>query len=308
MSEHNEPSTYIEDTRVAEEVAYSAKDARSAAAALRRLNPIITEYSEGKDSRADAWPEASSKIMAAYAIYPEIFMKMYGANPTSSGSSYRDSDVHRAINEILISDSVPVHKLQVEGADGADMDIDERADIIEKITEALLVNPPSQDFLGDYGLGSQRYLGSKQKGYKRVVTRQDVLDVFNSYAYYSGELRMVSDDIIRWTEIIDERRSPEAINIQAKPTLLRVILNALDRLDIYTRSVESSSFQAELHEKLKLALNTESTTIMELINLYVDNALASLELIKTVQAKKLETYTAVVSGDAASYISPEKVE
>lgn len=301
MSELNTPDTYIEDPLVAVEVAYSAKDIRSEAAAIRLVDSLAEEAKtlEPRDYKGKA--EYTEKLMGAYAIYPEVFIKAFGG-PNKDRDSLSEHELTDAIAKITKRGFLPLGEW---GGKAEVSDIDKKADVIETVAEALIVHPPSQDFLRDNKLGREQYLGTRQKGYRWVISIEDVVEQLDGWKALDKNIHETEYDVNRILEKYGRLNTELPDNTNTK---LSLILSSFDRVEVYTYVDGHKEMEKEFTDKVRAAKNSDTTTIADLRDLYVVGADAALELMRSTRDKHLAVYEAIVSGNAARYKSPNPSE
>ena len=291
MSELMGQEKFSDDPDVIWEVAHSAKDKHSTAAAIRLVAGIVDKL---KDSdRTDPHKQADfiAEIMGAYAVYPEVFNLAYKPSDKAGGLSAEQQT--KAALDIQSRGRLDMYRYSDSSHSGAE-EFDKQADVIEAVTEALLVNPPSQDFLKDHNLGQYTYLGSRAKGYEYRVTAQDVLALVSSAEFFKNRHQAVTNDFGHMTEMYAESWDDSDRN----SSKLQFIVNILDRVSSYMPDPKHTK---EFEDRVLAAKNSEDTTIGDLMQLYKDGTAKALELLTQAEAGNRKLFGDIISGAASTY-------
>ena len=288
---------FISDTDIAHEVALSARLERSLAAASRRVELIVEEFGELGAADHVKRSDFTNRIMGVYAIYPEVFAKLFARRVDSDvpqGMSY--DDLREATRVIYNNRGLPLYNIVGADEDPSADRLDYRADTIEAATEALLVHPPSQDFLKDNNLGQSTYLGSLSKGYEQRITAKEIVKLIESAEYFENQHKYVSSLHGHWVDAYTTHDD----NPQISNNRLQLIINALDAVPAYM-PVSKLDIRDEFKSQVNVAKNSEDTTIGALWELYMTGAAEALNLLEQEAARNRELFQAIVSGDANAY-------
>ena len=292
MSETVGESRLIEDKELAETVAYAAKDLRSTAAAKRQIDSILAEAKDAmvEKNGIKSMPEIITRIIGIYAIYPEVFNKIFG------NGAEEESEMFSQVSQLLRIGELPTRNI-VGYDDRHDADIfDERANELEGIAEALEASRPSQEFLKDFQLGHDTYLGSKEKGNQYVVTLEDVRKLLDSIKYNNRRMNIVEAELLNSNLDLAEANSSQ--------NQLQRVLYSLEMVDLYMPT-GSKEQRKDFSDRVNEARNSEETTMAYLRALYSQGLVIALELYTKIRDKKQEIYDAIISGEAATYKTPE---
>lgn len=288
---------YISDIDIAHEVALSAKLERSIAAASRRVELIVEEIGEPGAGDHVKRSDFTNRIMGVYAIYPEVFAKLFARrvdSDVSQGMSY--DDLGEATRVIYNNRGLPLYNIVGADEDPSADRLDYRADTTEAATEALLVHPPSQDFLKDNNLGQSTYLGSLSKGYEQRITVKEIVKLIASAEYFENQHKYVSSLHGHWVDAYTTHDD----NPQISNNRLQLIINALDAVPAYMPA-SKLDIRDEFKSQVNVAKNSEGTTIGALWELYMGGAAEALNLLEQEAARNRELFQAIVSGDANAY-------
>lgn len=299
MSEFNkrseQPDGYIVDSNVALEVAYSAKGYRDIAAASRTVESILND--NAKESVNDGMQLRllrAGRLMAAYAIYPESFSKLV------KGKEIDDEAMYKLVPYITKIGGLPTEASPCGKKYDSEI-LDSKAEIRESIAEALVVNPPNQDFLRDFDLGDRVPLGSKDKGYEYRVNVEGVAELLDSIDIIDDNIKRTNVEARAWDRMYEEA----SVSSGDGSNKLQRVMNMFRRVDIYLLSYteERTDFESQVLE----ATNTETTTIADLKALYDKGVVAALDAMNKRRKEKQAAYNAVISGDASSHVSSKAV-
>lgn len=288
---------FISDIDIAHEVALSARLERSIAAASRRVELIVEEFGELGAADHVKRSDFTNRVMGVYAIYPEVFAKLFARRVGSDmpqGMSY--DALGEATRVIYNNRGLPLYNIVGADEDPSAERFDYRADIVEAATEALLVRPPSQDFLKDNNLGQSTYLGSLSKGYEQRITAKEIVELIASAEYFENQYKYVSSLHGHWVDAYTMHDD----NPQTSTNRLQLIINALDAVPAYM-PVSKLDKSDEFKSQVIVAKNSEDTTIGALWELYMTGAAEALNLLKQESESNRELFQAIVSGDANAY-------
>ncbi len=288
---------FISDIDIAHEVALSARLERSIAAASRRVELIVEEFGELGAADHVKRSDFTNRVMGVYAIYPEVFAKLFARRVGSDmpqGMSY--DALGEATRVIYNNRGLPLYNIVGADEDPSAERFDYRADIVEAATEALLVRPPSQDFLKDNNLGQSTYLGSLSKGYEQRITAKEIVELIASAEYFENQYKYVSSLHGHWVDAYTMHDD----NPQTSTNRLQLIINALDAVPAYM-PVSKLDKSDEFKSQVIVAKNSEDTTIGALWELYMTGAAEALNLLKQESESNRELFRAIVSGDANAY-------
>lgn len=292
---------YISDIDIAHEVALSANLERNIAAASRRVAAIVEEFGVIGATDYARRSDFTNRVMGVYAIYPEVFAKLF-AHPGDSNTTHDTSfDVLVAATQETYNNSgLPLYKIVGIDEDPSAERFDYRADIVEAATEALLVRPPSQDFLIDNRLGHSTYLGSLSKGHEQRITAKEIVELIASAEYFENQYKYVSSLHGHWVDAYTMHDD----NPQTSTNRLQLIINALDAVPAYM-PVSKLDKSDEFKSQVNVAKNSEDTTVGALWELYMTGAAEALNLLEQEAARNRELFQAIVSGDANAYTSSD---
>jgi len=301
MSENIDKSTRIDDLGVAWDVAHSAKDERSMAAAIRHIDGIVKGFSDVADGTdAKRHMEFTAKIMGAYAIYPEVFVEQFKTG--KHVQSLTTSEAAAAASVIARQGGLPFKSLSDVKEDNSADRYDRDAEIIENATEALLVRPPSQDFLRDHDLGRNTYLGNMRQGYEYRVTVKEVTELLASADYFVAKRQGIVSDVTCVSNMYEQFDNR---GFDGRSDRLQFILNSLDRAAVYRIG---KGRDEEFNKKVLAAKNSEDTTIGQLWELYQSGTAEAIKQLEEAEASARAIYSDVVTGSAATYTSPAEAE
>ena len=288
---------YISDIDIAHEVALSANLERNIAAASRRVAAIVEEFGVIGATDYARRSDFTNRVMGVYAIYPETFAKLF-AHPGDSNTTHDTSfDVLVAATQETYSNSgLPLYKIVGIDEDPSAERFDHRADIVEAATEALLVRPPSQDFLIDNRLGHSTYLGSLSKGYEQQITVQEIVELMASAEYFKSQYNATIGRHGHWVDAYTMHDG----NPSARTNRLQLIVNALDEIPNYMPVCRLNE-GVEFKRRVNVAKNSEGTTIGALWELYMTGAAEALNLLEQESERNRALFRAIVSGDANAY-------
>ena len=288
---------YISDIDIAHEVALSANLERNIAAASRRVAAIVEEFGVIGVTDYVRRSDFTNRVMGVYAIYPEVFAKLFARRVGSDmpqGMSY--DALGEATRVIYNNRGLPLYNIVGADEDPSAERFDYRAEIVEAATEALLVRPPSQDFLKDNNLGQSTYLGSLSKGYEQRITAKEIVELIASAEYFENQYKYVSSLHGHWVDAYTMHDD----NPQTSTNRLQLIINALDAVPAYM-PVSKLDKSDEFKSQVIVAKNSEDTTIGALWELYMTGAAEALNLLKQESESNRELFRAIVSGDANAY-------
>lgn len=289
------PDGWIVDKDIAEEVAYSAKLQRSTAAASRAVDLAIKEAGGIEQSDdPDKQLETGLAILGIYSAYPEVFVKLF--KPSQSERRLNFKEKTEAISEIFKHGKLPIWKVLGDGEEPSAERLDKKADITETATEALLVHPPSQDFLRYFRLGNEFYLGTRWKGYERRVTVKEITNLSSYAESLEGHLKFVERDFADWLEYY-EGESGDNDKLQKSLFLCKKVASYWPADDKEGRE----QFEAQV----QTARNSEETRIGDFKQLSIDGKEQAVQSIQEVIETKWRIFHDVISGAAANYSSPD---
>lgn len=292
---------YISDIDIAHEVALSANLERNIAAASRRVAAIVEKFGVIGATDYARRSDFTNRVMGVYAIYPEVFAKLFARRVDSDmpqGMSY--DALGEATRVIYNNRGLPLYNIVGADEDPSADRLDYRADTTEAATEALLVHPPSQDFLKDNNLGQSTYLGSLSKGYEQRITAKEIVELIASAEYFENQYKYVSSLHGHWVDAYTMHDD----NPQTSTNRLQLIINALDAVPAYM-PVSKLDKSDEFKSQVNVAKNSEDTTIGALWELYMTGAAEALNLLEQEAARNRELFQAIVSGDANAYTSSD---
>lgn len=292
MSNPEKQSTQIQDIAVAEKAAYSAKDLRSVAAAKRIIDAILADnYDPTGESSANRLSIAQ-QLLAQYAIYPEVFEMLFTPKKTSDAER-----LLATINKIITAKQLSTYNITGDNHTGAPECFDAQAAIIENVTAALTLTPPSQDFLKDTGLGAVRFNTGPDKGYERTVCVDDVVKL-------PGEIKNLAAhiaNVIRDSEALIEQYNDEYCG--PGYTKFDIVIKMLNRActDYFSTGNE---FEEKLYAgSVNAAMNDGGTKIDDFFELCRQGASQAIAANRARMVKLQTIYDAILSGEAATYKS-----
>lgn len=291
MNELARNTDRIDNIDIAWDVAHSAKDKRSVAAAARAVNAARLECDDTKKqgNELEACTVLLQKIMGAYAVYPEAFSRRFA----SKGTTLSPGSLIELIPEIAKSGLI--HSMDGTSTTATER-LDNDADAIERATEALLLHPPSQDFMDFYDLGTQQYLGSPQKGYRRSMAASDVVSIERRSHPSEDTIRLATRTIQDMNEVYETgSQSPSVTKFSTAMGMLDVVgLEVPDR-DKFIKHVEAMK-------------NSGATTIDGFRDAAFHYLNVAIEDMRATAAQYREIYDAIMSGEAATYKPPDVSE
>lgn len=281
-----------------EEVAYSAEGIRSMAAAKRLVDDIAAEAKVNGTIDLEMQSVSGRRLLAAYAIYTGAFIELFHPSQPDQGMDYQEFP--RAVSKILQGGGLPLCNIfGNEPKNGAEL-LDKKAETIETATEALLTHPPSQNFLTDNGLGRKHYVGRSTKEPELRITVENVTDLLSTVEYLDQQIVEVKgkyDKRIEYFKNLDDDAVDKGTKYDALKTMLQEVTSYVPP--------EYKDYRRELKNDIRVSENSLNTRLRDLYDLYLKGASNALELIKELRDKKQATYDAIISGEAASYKSPE---
>lgn len=261
-------------------VAYSSKEQRSLIVAGKIIDRVIEPLMDGSPSSMVQDVRIAEELESVYKTFPEAFAHVHSAVGVRSEAQLTGRHLFNALPFIANHEGLP---LACDGYNSykriTPEDLEKDAQTREAIAAALYNAPPSKDFLRDHDLG------------RLIYSDDPVLDVYillDSIGGYEERAAGIEDNSKRDKKYLEESPiTPE--NIQHVLSQIRYEMSNADDEE-YTKEVEN-------------ALNDGSTTIKEIMDLLFRGRDLQAKKYREIGQKKKEAYEAIMSGEAATYVS-----
>jgi hypothetical protein len=298
------PETAITEPEVAVEVAYSAKKFRDLAAAIRLMSSIqkdaeTVELPSNADDKRTPYERAvavSDRISKAHLAFPEVL----GAEldvPHTMGAFALGKKLDKAF--LRLRDATYRTTFEFEkDYDKSDKGIDEYAKLTEDITEALIVNPPSQDFIKDFA--PIRFTDDSYTTTDQRLTAETVIDNFRD----AGLSQKSLDHIVGDSAAIWDGYSVEGSETENSKTDVMQSFNTM--FIVYTTGLRGNHDKtiADIEKQVRTAMDSETTTDDDLWRLFDSCTAIILKALEEQKDGQQYVYDAVMSGEASEYKSP----
>ncbi|MCA9349112.1 hypothetical protein KC878_03135 [Candidatus Saccharibacteria bacterium] len=278
-TENGEPDYLVE-------VALASKDLRCQAIAARLVDQLLNSVSgDGVERTAlkaenlslAERTELAQRLFEVYLGYPEAFECGFKKDVALTPDA-----IFHALPMILREGGLPL--VQVDwGYKRVDAEtLDQQAEMREQVAKALCMHPPSADFVREHQLVPAQNI---QLAIDKVI---GLLNSANEGTVEGQASRRRFDGLI--DHIIDRDYDDGYSKLQA----------TIGQLEQIVHRVKDKDFKL----KVQIGVNNFDTSLRDLIALCREGAeLVEIEHLQ-VAAKKQAAFGAVLSGEAANYISP----
>ena len=283
----SQPGTYITDIKKASEVGYSSKTQREEAARNRQIAGVVEEIGELSLGDDD---EAYDERMEGLESKAHDLDSMY-----STGEKYEEGVGENAfgkLSDFRIAGKVAEKAKAIVGELNQQAEIsDAEAERIEKIAETLYDNPPSSDFLKDYGL-------STIPDAQEVIEFEREIEHLGTIDELAGQsLAYKLEDAVRYSEMSADEQ--ERTRKEFKEEGMNIRLSVLEVFADFARSDSNT----EEFNAYRLLEADDATTIGELRNFCTNVVDRQKTEAKKESARLRQIIDALSDGSAHTYKS-----
>jgi hypothetical protein len=295
MTETLESSVRIDDPAIVWDVAHSAHYLRTMAAAKRQIDKAAMEANEPRQDTLIARSILGIRIVKLTEIYPELIAQLELQPNDADDDPLNYRQVNRLSSEIYSKKGLPPYRFIIDGEVRDEDDLDLEASRLEDATAAMLLSPPSQDFLRDYELGRPTDHEDFEDIHEREISANEIAHLPVAANNFEALLARIVADSERTKKQFQMHDSENATH-----TKRQAALRMLRRVTIW--SVDET-FAREFEAQAVSVAANEDFTIDDLVVLY-ESGINYLATIVSERAKKQRgLYIAIISGAAAEYTS-----